>query len=245
MNALSDLKIAVIGLGYVGLPLAVESGKRQSVLGYDLDADRIDELNSYKDRTLEVTTQALKDATGLTYTGNPAELSGYGVYIITVPTPIDSANKPDPGPITTASELVGKHMTAGAIVIYESTMYTGCTEEVCVPLLERASGLTFNQDFFCGYSPERVNPGDKVNTLTKITKITSGSTTETAETVDALYRSIIEGGTYPVSGIRVGEAVKVIKKYSAGSQHRFGQRAIRHICAVEHRYGGSFGSGGQ
>jgi UDP-N-acetyl-D-galactosamine dehydrogenase len=208
---LEDTRIAIIGLGYVGLPLAVEFGKQRPVLGFDINAARIAELQSGQDGTLEVTSDDLRNAKQLGYSSNLADLADCGIFIVTVPTPIDKANRPDLTPLVKASETVGKAMKSGAVVIYESTVYPGCTEEVCVPVLEKFSGLKFNQDFFCGYSPERINPGDKVNTLTKIRKITSGSTPEIAKVVDDLYRSIITAGTYPATSLRVAEAAKVIE----------------------------------
>jgi UDP-N-acetyl-D-galactosamine dehydrogenase len=208
---ISNKKIAIIGLGYVGLPLAVEFGKIQSVLGFDINNQRVSELLVGKDSTLEVTSQDLKSATKLDFSCDNASLEECGVYIITVPTPIDTANRPDLTPIIKASEMVGKALKSGDIVIYESTVYPGCTEEVCVPILEKLSGLKFNKDFFCGYSPERINPGDKVNTLTTIKKITSGSTPEVAEAVDQLYASIIKAGTWKASSLKVAEAAKVIE----------------------------------
>jgi len=204
-------KIAVIGLGYVGLPLAVEFGKIRPTLGFDINDARIAELLAGKDSTLEVTMQELSTAKHLEFSSDRSKLADCGIFIITVPTPIDTANRPDLTPIIKASETVGKAMKAGAIVIYESTVYPGCTEEVCVPILEKESGLKFNEDFFCGYSPERINPGDKVNTLTTIKKITSGSTHAVAETVDALYRGIIKAGTWKASSLKVAEAAKVIE----------------------------------
>ena len=206
-----DKKIAIIGLGYVGLPLAVEFGKKRRVLGFDINAARISELQSGTDSTLEVTRAKLCAAEHLAYSSSLADLADCDIFIVTVPTPIDKANRPDLTPLIRASESVGSAMKAGAIVIYESTVYPGCTEEVCVPVLERQSGLTFNRDFYCGYSPERINPGDKVNTLTKIRKITSGSTPEIAKEVDALYASIITAGTFPARSIKVAEAAKVIE----------------------------------
>lgn len=191
----SKQKIALIGLGYVGLPLAVEFGKVRPVLGFDINEARIAELRSGKDSTLEVTSDDLDAANFLEYSSDRSKLEECGIFIVTVPTPIDTANRPDLTPIIKASETVGRVMKAGAIVIYESTVYPGCTEEVCVPILERESGLKFNKDFYCGYSPERINPGDKVNTLTTIKKITSGSTSEVAEAVDNIYKSIIKAGT--------------------------------------------------
>jgi UDP-N-acetyl-D-galactosamine dehydrogenase len=208
---IKNQKLAVIGLGYVGLPLAVEFGKIRPVLGFDINDARIAELSSGKDSTLEVTTEDLAAATQLEYSSVSSKLEECGIFIVTVPTPIDSANRPDLTPLIKASETVGKAMKAGAIVIYESTVYPGCTEEVCVPILERESGLKFNENFFCGYSPERINPGDKVNTLTTIKKITSGSTSEVAESVDVLYKSIIKAGTWKASSLKVAEAAKVIE----------------------------------
>lgn len=207
----SKHKIAVIGLGYVGLPLAVEFGKMRSVLGFDINDVRIAELRSGKDSTLEVTPEELVAATHLEYSSDRDKLEECGIFIVTVPTPIDTANRPDLTPIIKASETVGKAMKQGAIVIYESTVYPGCTEEVCVPILERESGFKFNEGFFCGYSPERINPGDKVNTLTTIKKITSGSTPEIALAVDDIYKSIIKAGTWKASSLKVAEAAKVIE----------------------------------
>lgn len=207
----SHQKIALIGLGYVGLPLAVEFGKIRPVLGFDISDARIAELRTGKDSTLEVTHQDLAAAAHLEYSSDPSKLEECGIFIVTVPTPIDTANRPNLSPVIKASETVGKVMKPGALVIYESTVYPGCTEEVCVPILENTSGLTFNEGFFCGYSPERINPGDKVNTLTTIKKITSGSTPAVAEAVDALYRDIIVAGTWKASSLKVAEAAKVIE----------------------------------
>jgi UDP-N-acetyl-D-galactosamine dehydrogenase len=204
-------KISIIGLGYVGLPLAVEFGKIRAVLGFDINHDRIAELRAGKDSTLEVTSEDLAAATQLEYASDASKLADCGIFIVTVPTPIDIAKRPDLTPIIKASKTVGRAMNAGATVIYESTVYPGCTEEVCVPILERESGLKFNESFFCGYSPERINPGDKVNTLTTIKKITSGSTPEVADAVDDLYNSIIKAGTWKASSIKVAEAAKVIE----------------------------------
>jgi UDP-N-acetyl-D-galactosamine dehydrogenase len=208
---LETQKIAVIGLGYVGLPLAVEFGKHREVLGFDINAARVAELQSGKDSTLEVTSEELALASDLRYSTNLDDLRACKVFIVTVPTPVDQANRPDMTPLVKASETVGKVLSRDAVVIYESTVYPGATEEVCVPVLEKFSGLKFNQDFYCGYSPERINPGDKVNTLTKIKKITSGSTPAVADAVDALYRSIITAGTHKASSIKVAEAAKVIE----------------------------------
>ena len=207
----SNLPLAVIGLGYVGLPLAVEFGKQRAVFGFDINAKRIAELQAGRDHTLETTPDELQAAAELRFTDHPEDLRECGVFIVTVPTPVDGANRPDLTPLVKASETVGKVMPQGAIVIFESTVYPGATEEVCVPVLEKFSGKKFNVDFFCGYSPERINPGDKVNTLTKIKKITSGSTPEVADAVDALYTSIITAGTYKASSIKVAEAAKVIE----------------------------------
>ena len=207
----APLKIAIIGLGYVGLPLAVAFGKDLPVVGFDTSQKRVDELNAGHDRTHETSAEQLAAARLLHYSTNPAVLHDCNVFIVTVPTPVDGANRPDLSMVIQASQTVGRAMRHNALVIYESTVYPGVTEEICVPVLERASGLRFNQDFFCGFSPERVNPGDKVNTLTHIRKITSGSTPEAAKTVDQLYRRIITAGTYQARSIRVAEAAKVIE----------------------------------
>ena len=208
---LNNKTIAIIGLGYVGLPLAVEFGKTRSVIGFDINKKRIAELRAGEDHTLEVTPEDLKTAVKLSYTDDIDVLRTASVFIVTVPTPIDQANRPDLTPLIKASETVGKVLKKGDIVIYESTVYPGCTEEDCVPILEKHSGLKFNVDFYCGYSPERINPGDKVNTLTKIKKITSGSTPEAADAVNELYASIITAGTHKASSIKVAEAAKVIE----------------------------------
>lgn len=203
--------IAVIGLGYVGLPLAVEFGKSRRVIGFDINEARVTELKSGCDHTLECSVEELSKATQLLYTCNIEDIRQADIFIVTVPTPIDDVNRPDMTPLLRASETVGKVLKAGDVVVYESTVYPGATEEVCVPVLERVSGLKFNKDFFCGYSPERINPGDKVNTLTTIKKITSGSTPEVADYVDALYGSIIRAGTWKASSLKVAEAAKVIE----------------------------------
>ena len=204
-------KIAVIGLGYVGLPLAVEFGKQFATLGFDINARRIAELRSGEDRTMETTPEELADAKFLRFTNDAAVLTACNVFIVTVPTPIDKANRPDLTPLVKASETVGKLLKHGDIVIYESTVYPGATEEVCVPVLEKFSGKKFNADFFCGYSPERINPGDKEHRLPSIKKVTSGSTPEVAEAVDQLYAKIITAGTFKASSIKVAEAAKVIE----------------------------------
>jgi UDP-N-acetyl-D-galactosamine dehydrogenase len=203
--------IAVIGLGYVGLPLAVEFGKVMNVIGFDINRDRISELKNYHDRTREVEPADLKLATRLTYSNDIAELKKADYFIVTVPTPIDEFKKPDLRPLEGASKTVGSVLKKGDIVIYESTVYPGCTEEVCVPILEQISGLKFNVDFFCGYSPERINPGDKAHRVTTIKKVTSGSTPEIADQVDALYKLIIKAGTHKASSLKVAEAAKVIE----------------------------------
>jgi len=208
---LADLRIAIIGLGYVGLPLAVEFGKKGSVIGFDINQNRINELNKGQDHTLEVSPEELQKAKQLSFSANLDDLKQSNFFIVTVPTPVDQVNRPDLTPLRKASETVGQALKKGDIVVYESTVYPGATEEVCIPILEKISGLKFNQDFFAGYSPERINPGDKVNTLTKIKKITSGSTPEVANVVDAVYASIITAGTHKASSIKVAEAAKVIE----------------------------------
>lgn len=208
---LKNKNLAIIGLGYVGLPLAVEFGKHRSVIGFDINSVRIEELKSGNDHTLECSFQQLKAATQLRYSASLDELKQAQVFIVTVPTPVDQANRPDMTPLVKASETVGKVLKPGDVVVYESTVYPGATEEVCVPVLEKFSGLKFNQDFYCGYSPERINPGDKVNTLTTIKKITSGSTPEVANALDDLYKEIIKAGTWKASSIKVAEAAKVIE----------------------------------
>ena len=210
MNA-KDTRIAVIGLGYVGLPLAVEFGKRYLTTGFDINRSRIAALISGHDSTLEVDTAALESAAHLSYTTDVDKLKTCNIYIVTVPTPIDIHKRPDLSPLEKASETVGKVLSKDDIVIYESTVYPGATEEVCVPILEKHSGLTFNKNFYCGYSPERINPGDKEHRVTTIKKVTSGSTLEIADKVDALYRSIITAGTHKASSIKVAEAAKVIE----------------------------------
>jgi nucleotide sugar dehydrogenase len=206
-----NLKIGLIGLGYVGLPLAVEFGKYYDTIGFDVKKTRLEQLRNGTDVTLETSGEALRAAARLRYTDDPEEMRDRDIFIVTVPTPVDRYNRPDLLPLQRASETVGRVMRPGSIVIYESTVFPGCTEEECVPILERFSGLAFNRDFFCGYSPERINPGDREHTLTKILKITSGSTPETAEIVDALYNSILGSGTHRASSIKVAEAAKVIE----------------------------------
>ncbi len=208
---LKDKKIAVIGLGYVGLPLAVEFGKSIITIGFDINPIRVSELISGKDRTHEVDDLDLKNAKYLSFSSDVSSLISANIYIVTVPTPVDKYNQPDFSPLLSASELIAKFLKKNDIVIYESTVYPGCTEELCVPVLEKFSGLKFNVDFYCGYSPERINPGDRVNTLTKIKKVTSGSTPEICDVVDSLYASIIKAGTHKVSSIVIAEAAKVIE----------------------------------
>ncbi|OUR81965.1 Vi polysaccharide biosynthesis protein VipA/TviB [Cycloclasticus sp. 46_120_T64] len=204
-------KIAVIGLGYVGLPLAVEFGKQYQTVGFDTNTSRIKELNNGHDATLEITVDELNSAKLLSCSSDPALLLDANVYIVTVPTPIDANKSPDLTPVKSASQLIAEYLQQGDIVIYESTVYPGATEEICVPILEEVSGLSFNEDFYCGYSPERINPGDKERRLTTILKITSGSTPSVANVVDELYQSIITAGTYKTSSIKVAEAAKVIE----------------------------------
>lgn len=211
MLSLNQIKLAVIGLGYVGLPLAVEFGKKRKVVGFDIDAKRISELGAGQDRTLEVESSELKEATYLTYSNTSEDLRSCNVFIVTVPTPIDAYNQPDMTPLVKASQTIGAVLKQDDIVIYESTVYPGATEEVCVPVLEKTSGLKFNENFYCGYSPERINPGDKSHRVTNIRKVTSGSTPEIADVVDALYGEIIIAGTHKAQSIMIAEAAKVIE----------------------------------
>ena len=211
MKELSEIKLAVIGLGYVGLPLAVEFGKKRTVVGFDINRSRIGALQAGHDSTLEVSDEELAQATQLRYTSNLDDLKNCNVFIVTVPTPIDDFKRPDLTPLIKASETIGQVLKKGDIVIYESTVYPGATEEDCVPVLERVSGLVFNQDFYAGYSPERINPGDKEHRVTNIKKVTAGSTPEVADIVDALYNEIITVGTHKATSIKVAEAAKVIE----------------------------------
>ena len=217
---MKDFKIAVIGLGYVGLPLAIEFGKKYKVLGFDINKDRVLELQNGVDHTLEADLVGMTTAMnlrksdselGLSFSSNEDELKDYNTYIVTVPTPINKFNMPDLKPLIKASEMLGRVISKGDIAIYESTTYPGCTEEDCVPVIEKVSGMQFNVDFFAGYSPERINPGDKINTLTKIMKVTSGSTPEIADRVDGLYASIITAGTHKAPSLKVAEASKIIE----------------------------------
>lgn len=211
MLQLSELKIAVIGLGYVGLPLAVEFGKKVPVIGFDIHKKRIEELQSGQDHTLEVSPEELQQATQLSYSANLDDLKSCNFFIVTVPTPIDDYKQPDLTPLIKASTSIGQVLKKGDVVVYESTVYPGATEEDCIPVLEKVSGLKFNQDFFAGYSPERINPGDKLHRVTNILKITSGSTPEVADFVDQVYNLIIEAGTHKATSIKVAEAAKVIE----------------------------------
>ena len=206
-----DLKLSIIGLGYVGLPLAIEFSRKRSIVGFDINQHRIEELESGNDSTLEITQEELTSAKELTYTNKPDDLKSCNCFIVTVPTPIDEYKRPDLTPLIKASETVGKVLKKGDIVIYESTVYPGCTEEICVPILEKKSQLKYNKTFFCGYSPERINPGDKDHTITNIKKITSGSTPNIANLVDDLYNEIITVGTHKAPSIKVAEAAKVIE----------------------------------
>ena len=208
---LNDVKIAIIGLGYVGLPLAVEFGKKYQTLGFDINEKRIGELKAGHDFTLEVSSEELADSKFINYSNNVSDLKAANVYIVTVPTPIDQHKQPDLTPLVKASQMIAKVINKGDIVIYESTVYPGATEEVCIPEIEKASELVFNQDFYAGYSPERINPGDKEHRVTNILKVTSGSTPEIADFVDSIYASIITAGTYKASSIKVAEAAKVIE----------------------------------
>jgi len=208
---MKNIKIAILGLGYVGLPLAIEFGKVFNTIGFDINESRIEELLSGKDSTLEVTSQELQESNMLSYTKEPKDIQSCNIFIITVPTPIDDFKKPDLFPLESASKIVGNFLKKDDIVIYESTVYPGATEEVCVPILQEHSGLIYNEDFYCGYSPERINPGDKKHRITMIKKVTSGSTEETADKVDALYRKIILAGTHKAESIKVAEAAKVIE----------------------------------
>lgn len=229
----ANKKIAVIGLGYVGLPLAVEFGKQRPVVGFDINQARITELRSGRDGTLEVPEDELAQAAHLQFSFNKADLADCDIFIVTVPTPIDQANRPDLTPLVKASETVGSVMKPGALVIYESTVYPGATEEVCVPVLEKHSGLTFNTDFFCGYSPERINPGDKERRLPTIKKVTSGSTPAIADEVNALYAAIITAGTYKASSIKVAEAAKVIEN----TQRDLNIALMNELSLIFHRLG--------
>ena len=233
LPAQDQICIAVIGLGYVGLPLAAAFGKRFPTLGFDINSTRVGELKQQHDRTLEVSADELRASGRLSFSDDPAALSACNVFIITVPTPIDEFKRPDLRPLESASRAVGKAIGKGGVAIYESTVYPGATEEICVPIIERESGLAFNQDFYAGYSPERINPGDKQHRLETIMKVTSGSTAEAADFVDALYRSIITAGTHKTSSIRVAEAAKVIEN----TQRDVNIALINELALIFHRLG--------
>jgi UDP-N-acetyl-D-galactosamine dehydrogenase len=228
-----DTRVAVIGLGYVGLPLAVGFGRRLATLGFDIDEARIAELCAHRDHTLEVTPEELKATPQLSFSADAADLALCNVFIVTVPTPIDDAKRPDLAPLEAASRTVGKAIRRGGVVVFESTVYPGATEEVCVPIIERESGLAFNVDFYAGYSPERINPGDKQHRLETIMKVTSGSTPEVADFVDALYRQVITAGTHKASSIRVAEAAKVIEN----TQRDLNIALINELALIFHRLG--------
>ncbi|BBL76344.1 Vi polysaccharide biosynthesis UDP-N-acetylglucosamine C-6 dehydrogenase TviB [Methylomagnum ishizawai] len=232
-RSLAEAKIGVIGLGYVGLPLAVEFGKQFPTVGFDIHQQRIAELREGIDRSLEVETGELATATRLSYTTQPQDLADCNLYIVTVPTPIDDHKRPDLTPLVKASATVGSVLREGDIVVYESTVYPGATEEVCVPILEAGSGLKFNRDFFCGYSPERINPGDKEHRVTTIKKVTSGSTPEVADYVDALYGTVIRAGTHKASSIKVAEAAKVIEN----TQRDVNIALINELAILFHKLG--------
>ncbi|WP_254872359.1 nucleotide sugar dehydrogenase [Victivallis sp. Marseille-Q1083] len=228
-----EIKIGVIGLGYVGLPLAVEFGRQFDTVGFDVKPERLAMLRDGVDLTLETAAEDLAAARLLRYSDDPASLRDRDIFIVTVPTPVDRYNRPNLTPLLRASETVGKALKPGAVVVYESTVYPGCTEEECVPVLEKYSNLKFNRDFFCGYSPERINPGDKEHTLTKILKITSGSTPEAADAVDALYNRILTAGTYRVSSLKVAEAAKVIEN----SQRDLNIAFVNELAKIFHLIG--------
>lgn len=230
---LQDKTLAIIGLGYVGLPLAVEFGKRRPVIGFDVNPERVAELQSGEDHTLECSRSELKAASQLRYSCAVDDLRHAQIFIVTVPTPVDQANRPDMKPLVLASETVGRALKSGDVVIYESTVYPGATEEVCVPVLEKASGLKFNEDFFCGYSPERINPGDKEHRLPSIKKVTSGSTPAVADAVDALYAQIVTAGTHKASSIKVAEAAKVIEN----TQRDVNIALMNELSLIFHRLG--------
>lgn len=233
LPAQDDIRIAIIGLGYVGLPLATAFGKRYPVVGFDIDAHRVGELGEFHDRTLEVTADELRASKHLSFSCDADDLAGCNVFIVTVPTPIDEYKRPDLRPLESASRTVGRAIRAGGVAIYESTVYPGATEEVCVPIVERESGLTYNLDFYAGYSPERINPGDHQHRLETIMKVTSGSTPEVADFVDALYASIIHAGTHKTSSIRVAESAKVIENI----QRDVNIALINELALIFHRLG--------
>ncbi|MET1163038.1 MAG: nucleotide sugar dehydrogenase, partial [Pseudoxanthomonas sp.] len=228
-----QISIAVIGLGYVGLPLAATFGRRFKTIGFDINAKRVAELRQHHDHTLEVSEDELREAKDLSFASDADDLKGCNVFIITVPTPIDDYKRPDLRPLESASRTVGRAIAKGGVAIYESTVYPGATEEICVPIIERESGLTFNRDFYAGYSPERINPGDKQHRLETIMKVTSGSTPEAADFIDDLYRQIITAGTHKASSIRVAEAAKVIEN----TQRDVNIALINELALIFHRLG--------
>jgi UDP-N-acetyl-D-galactosamine dehydrogenase len=228
-----ETRVAVIGLGYVGLPLAVGFGRQLPTLGFDINKARVAELKEHRDHTLETTPEELKATKLLRVSSDPADLRDCNVFVVTVPTPIDDAKRPDLSPLESASRTVGKAIRPGGVVVFESTVYPGATEEVCVPIIERESGLKYNVDFYAGYSPERINPGDKQHRLETITKVTSGSTPEAADFVDALYRRVVTAGTHKASSIRVAEAAKVIEN----TQRDLNIALINELALIFHRLG--------
>ncbi|HVI59234.1 MAG TPA: nucleotide sugar dehydrogenase [Luteimonas sp.] len=228
-----DIRIAVIGLGYVGLPLAAAFGRRHPTVGFDIDATRIEELRGHHDHTLEMSGEELRAADKLEFASDPAALAGCNVFIVTVPTPIDDYKRPDLRPLESASRTVGRAIGRGGVVVYESTVYPGATEEVCVPIVEAESGLKFNEDFYAGYSPERINPGDREHRLETILKVTSGSTPEAADFIDALYAGIVAAGTHKTSSIRVAEAAKVIEN----TQRDVNIALVNELSLIFHRLG--------
>ena len=230
---ITNIKIAVVGLGYVGLPLLVEFGKRYPTLGFDLNSERINALKKQQDSTLQLNSAELAEAKFAEYSDKPSDLTDYNIFIVTVPTPVDHHKRPLLEPLQKASETIAPYLKAGALVIYESTVYPGASEEICVPILEKISGLNLNENLFLGYSPERINPGDKVHRLTTIQKITSGSNSAAAEFVDKLYSSIIPAGTHPVSSIKVAEAAKVIEN----TQRDLNIALINELCIIFHKIG--------
>ena len=233
LPAADDIRLAILGLGYVGLPLAVGFGRTLDTLGFDINARRITDLQAHRDHTLEISSDELKATSRLTFSADSADLAACNVFIVTVPTPIDDAKRPDLGPLEAASRTVGRAIRRGGVAIVESTVYPGATEEVCVPIIERESGLRFNEDFFAGYSPERINPGDKAHRLESIMKVTSGSTPAAAEFVDALYRRVISAGTHKASSIRVAEAAKVIEN----TQRDLNIALVNELALIFHRLG--------
>ncbi|MDZ3822498.1 MAG: nucleotide sugar dehydrogenase [Pseudoxanthomonas sp.] len=230
---LEDVRLAIIGLGYVGLPLAVAFGRRLPTLGFDINTARVEALRRFQDDTLEVSAEELRDASQLTVSADPDDLVGRDVFIVTVPTPIDDARRPDLRPLESASRTVGRAIRRGGTVVFESTVYPGATEEVCVPIIERESGLRLNVDFYAGYSPERINPGDREHRLENITKVTAGSTPEAADFVDALYRVVVQAGTHKASSIRVAEAAKVIEN----TQRDLNIALVNELALIFHRLG--------